>query len=279
MSTVNRGHSTFRCATGEPFGQLSHCDSSRLGSYLSSSPPGGRSPWSSCLTSALSWRSALHLWLGRRAPIRRRPPYVIHLLGAALDVPLRIHLVAAGVDQFASASGLRHSLLLQLRRSPPGAAPSPLSEGASRAVDESNRRSVMAAALPLRSRPRNRRSWRCGRDPRTGLGPTLVAQAPQAEDSGTRQIEMSRRARLLRIPDPFDHRDWIFEPKMGSFRLGLDVIYLQAKRWERTIGRPDIQQSPVRFRANGQGRACSSPLPPSAPRPSATRPRSSATPT
>jgi restriction system protein len=25
-------------------------------------------------------------------------------------------------------------------------------------------------------------------------------------------------------------------------RLGLDVIYLQAKRWERTIGRPDIQQ-------------------------------------
>jgi len=26
-------------------------------------------------------------------------------------------------------------------------------------------------------------------------------------------------------------------------RLGLDVIYLQAKPWERTIGRPDIQQS------------------------------------
>jgi restriction system protein len=25
-------------------------------------------------------------------------------------------------------------------------------------------------------------------------------------------------------------------------RLGLDVIYLQAKRWERTIGRPEIQQ-------------------------------------
>ncbi len=25
-------------------------------------------------------------------------------------------------------------------------------------------------------------------------------------------------------------------------RLGLDAIYLQAKRWERTIGRPDIQQ-------------------------------------
>jgi restriction endonuclease Mrr len=24
--------------------------------------------------------------------------------------------------------------------------------------------------------------------------------------------------------------------------LGLDVIHLQAKRWERTIGRPDIQQ-------------------------------------
>ena len=25
-------------------------------------------------------------------------------------------------------------------------------------------------------------------------------------------------------------------------RLGLDVIYIQAKRWERTVGRPDIQQ-------------------------------------
>jgi len=25
-------------------------------------------------------------------------------------------------------------------------------------------------------------------------------------------------------------------------RLGLDLIYLQAKRWERTVGRPDIQQ-------------------------------------
>ena len=25
-------------------------------------------------------------------------------------------------------------------------------------------------------------------------------------------------------------------------RLGLDLIYLQAKRWEKTIGRPDIQQ-------------------------------------
>jgi restriction system protein len=25
-------------------------------------------------------------------------------------------------------------------------------------------------------------------------------------------------------------------------RLGLDVIYVQAKRWERTVGRPEIQQ-------------------------------------
>jgi restriction system protein len=25
-------------------------------------------------------------------------------------------------------------------------------------------------------------------------------------------------------------------------RLGLDLVYLQAKRWERTIGLPDIQQ-------------------------------------
>lgn len=25
-------------------------------------------------------------------------------------------------------------------------------------------------------------------------------------------------------------------------RLGLDKIYIQAKRWENTVGRPDIQQ-------------------------------------
>ena len=25
-------------------------------------------------------------------------------------------------------------------------------------------------------------------------------------------------------------------------KLGLDVIYVQAKRWENTVGRPDIQQ-------------------------------------
>ena len=29
---------------------------------------------------------------------------------------------------------------------------------------------------------------------------------------------------------------------MKEDRLGLDVIYLQAKRWERTIDRPEIQQ-------------------------------------
>jgi restriction system protein len=43
-------------------------------------------------------------------------------------------------------------------------------------------------------------------------------------------------------------------------RLGLDVIYLQAKRWDRTIGRPDIQQFAGALRVSGLGRACSSPV-------------------
>ena len=29
---------------------------------------------------------------------------------------------------------------------------------------------------------------------------------------------------------------------LGEDRLGLDKIYIQAKRWENTVGRPDIQQ-------------------------------------
>jgi restriction system protein len=40
-------------------------------------------------------------------------------------------------------------------------------------------------------------------------------------------------------------------------RLGLDVIYLQAKRWERTIGRPDIQQFAGALQGQRRGRACS----------------------
>ena len=29
--------------------------------------------------------------------------------------------------------------------------------------------------------------------------------------------------RLLRIPEPFDHPDWIFEPKMDDFRALANV--------------------------------------------------------
>ena len=48
-------------------------------------------------------------------------------------------------------------------------------------------------------------------------------------------------------------------------RLGLDVIYLQAKRWANTVGRPEIQQFAVPYKANGRERQCSSLLLPSAP--------------
>ena len=44
-------------------------------------------------------------------------------------------------------------------------------------------------------------------------------------------------------------------------RLGLDVIYLQAKRWEKTIGRPDIQQFAGALQGQRRGKACSSPPP------------------
>ena len=48
-------------------------------------------------------------------------------------------------------------------------------------------------------------------------------------------------------------------------RLGLDVIYLQAKRWEKTIGRPDIQQFAGALQGQRAERASSSPPPHSAP--------------
>jgi restriction system protein len=44
-------------------------------------------------------------------------------------------------------------------------------------------------------------------------------------------------------------------------RLGLDVIYLQAKRWEATVGRPEIQRFAGALQGIGRGRACSSPPP------------------
>lgn len=36
-------------------------------------------------------------------------------------------------------------------------------------------------------------------------------------------------------------RRWV-KPETKEDRLGLDVIYLQAKRWEGTVGRPEIQR-------------------------------------
>ena len=47
-------------------------------------------------------------------------------------------------------------------------------------------------------------------------------------------------------------------------RLGLDVIYLQAKRWERTIGRPEIQQFAGALQGQRARKGCSSPPPHSA---------------
>jgi restriction system protein len=35
-------------------------------------------------------------------------------------------------------------------------------------------------------------------------------------------------------------------------RLGLDVDYIQAKRWEGTVGRPEIQSLLALFRASAQ---------------------------
>jgi restriction system protein len=37
-------------------------------------------------------------------------------------------------------------------------------------------------------------------------------------------------------------RDHGIDGIINEDRLGLDVIYLQAMRWESTVGRPDIQQ-------------------------------------
>jgi len=47
-------------------------------------------------------------------------------------------------------------------------------------------------------------------------------------------------------------------------RLGLDVIYLQAKRWERTIGRPEIQQFAGALQGQRARMGCSLPPPHSA---------------
>jgi ATP-dependent DNA ligase len=35
--------------------------------------------------------------------------------------------------------------------------------------------------------------------------------------------------RLLRIPEPFDHSDFLFEPKLDGFRA---LAYVRGHRWE-----------------------------------------------
>jgi restriction system protein len=44
-------------------------------------------------------------------------------------------------------------------------------------------------------------------------------------------------------------------------RLGLDVIYIQAKRWDGTVGRPEIQKLPAHFRDSAQKKEFSLPHP------------------
>ena len=39
-------------------------------------------------------------------------------------------------------------------------------------------------------------------------------------------------------------------------KLGLDVVYLQAKRWEATVGRPVVQAFAGGFEGQRPGRAC-----------------------
>lgn len=36
--------------------------------------------------------------------------------------------------------------------------------------------------------------------------------------------------------------DWGIDGMINGDRLGLDIIYIQAKRWEGTVGRPDVQK-------------------------------------
>ena len=43
-------------------------------------------------------------------------------------------------------------------------------------------------------------------------------------------------------------------------RLGLDVIYIQAKRWEGTVGRPEIQKFAGALQGHRVGKGCLSPL-------------------
>jgi len=57
-------------------------------------------------------------------------------------------------------------------------------------------------------------------------------------------------------------------------RLGLDVVYVQAKRWEASVGDPSFRASSVRYKAHARRRASSSrprpspPMPARMPRPS-----------
>jgi restriction system protein len=40
-------------------------------------------------------------------------------------------------------------------------------------------------------------------------------------------------------------------------RLGLDTIYIQAKRWENVVGRPEIQKFAGALQGRGQGKVFS----------------------
>lgn len=57
-------------------------------------------------------------------------------------------------------------------------------------------------------------------------------------------------------------------------RLGLDMLYLQAKRWEGTVGRPEIQRFVGALHGNALEKGCFSPPAAIPPRPGATRPTS-----
>ena len=66
------------------------------------------------------------------------------------------------------------------------------------------------------------RAWRLGKN---------HARRPDSEEGGS-----SNRRPLGRSGDEG------IDGTINEDRLGLDVIYLQAKRWEGTVGRPEVQK-------------------------------------
>jgi restriction endonuclease Mrr len=59
-----------------------------------------------------------------------------------------------------------------------------------------------------------------------------------------------REVAMLRCYDAGDAGDDGIDGIIKEDRLGLDAIYLQAKRWQGTVGRSEIQNSSMLFRAN-----------------------------